>query len=93
MKTVEIITVRLDPRREDPLLRELRTALQKQKVFEDRVIVELYRHQALKTELSIHLRSVSLQADGLPSVLGRRLADALREFGPISHSAWVEEGT
>ena len=92
MKTVEIITVRLDPRREEPLLRELRTTLETQSVSDDRVIVELYRHATVQTDLSIHLRSDSLEADGLPSVLGRRLASALSEFGPINHSAWFEEG-
>jgi hypothetical protein len=92
MKTVEIITVRLDPRRDDSLLRELRQTLETQGVSNDRISVELYRHATVKTDVSIHLRSDSLQADGPPSVLGQRLACALREFGAINHSAWFEEG-
>lgn len=90
MKTVEIITVRLDPRREEPLVRELRTTLETMRLSDDRVTVELYRHAMVKTDLSIHLRSESPRTDGLPSVLGRRLASALREFGPVNHAAWIE---
>ena len=93
MKSVEIITVRLDPRREKPLLRELLATLETQKASNDEMIVELYRHATVKTDLSIHLRCESLQATGLPTALGRRLASALKEFGPINHSTWVEEGT
>jgi hypothetical protein len=92
MKTVEIITVRMDPQREEPLLRELRVALDAKSLSDDRVNVEFYRHATVETDLSIHLRSETLRADELPSVLGRRLASALREFGPISHSVWFEEG-
>ncbi len=92
MKTLEIITVRMDPQREGPLLRELRAALDAKSLRDDRVIVELYRHATVQTDLSIHLRSETLRADGFPSALGQRLASALREFGPISHSTWFEAG-
>ncbi len=91
MKAIEIITIRLDPRREDSLLHELRTAVEMQAASDDRVTVELYRHASVKTDLSIHLRSETRLAEGLPCALGRRLASALREFGPISHTAWIEE--
>ena len=93
MKTVEIITVRLDPRGEEPLLRELHATLEAHRLSDDRVIVEFYRHATVQTDLSVHLRSESPQTEGLPSALGRRLASALREFGPVNHSAWIEEGT
>ena len=91
MKTVEIITVRMDPQREEPLLRDLRAALAAKSPSDDRVNVELYRRAMVQTDLSIHLRSDSPRMDVLPSVLGRRLAYALRDFGPINHSAWYEE--
>ena len=93
MKTVEIITVRLDPRRKEPLLGELLATLESQKLSDDQVIVEIYRHATVETDLSVHLHSESPQARILSSDLGRHLASALREFGPINHSAWVEEGT
>ena len=92
MKTVEIITVRLDPRRKEPLLRELLATLESQNLSDDQVSVEIYRHATVATDLSIHLRSESRQTQALPSDLGRHLASALREFGQINHSAWVDEG-
>jgi len=92
MKTVEISTVRMDPQREGPLLRELRAALDARSLSDDPVHVELYRHDTVQTDLSIHLRTETLPADGLPSALGRRLASALREFGPVNHASWLEMG-
>ena len=91
MKTIEIITIRMDLRREGPFLREVRAVLDATSLSDDGVDVELYRHATVQTDLSIHLRSEKLQTDGLPSSLGQRLASALREFGPISHSTWFSE--
>ena len=95
MKTIEIITVRLDPRRQDSLLRELRTTLETQRVSDDRVNVEVYRHATVKTDVSVHLLFESFEPDAQPSALGQRLASALKEFGLVSHSLWIgrERGT
>ena len=93
MKTVEIITVRMDLQREKRLLGELRTTLDRKSLSDDRVIVQIYRHATVETDLSIHLYWETLGADDLPSDLGRRLASALKEFGPINHSVWFEEET
>ena len=92
MKTVEIITVRLDPRRREPILGELFATLESQNLSDDQVSVEIYSHATVATDLSIHLRSESPQTQALPSDLGRHLASALRELGQIFHSAWVSEG-
>jgi hypothetical protein len=91
MKTVEIITVRLDPRSKEPLLRELPETLELRKWSDDQLILEIYRHATVPTDLSGHLRSESPSAQVLPSDLGRHLASELREFGQISHSTWFEE--
>ena len=91
MKTVEIITVRLDPRRREPLLKELLAILESRNWSDDRLILEIYRHATVPTDLSVHLRSESPTAQVLPSDLGRHLASELRDFGQISHSTWVEE--
>ena len=92
MKAVEIITVRLDPRRKEPLLRELLATLGSRKWSDDQLNIEIYRHTTVPTDLSVHFRFESPPAQVLPSDLARRLASALREFGQISHSTWVEEG-
>ena len=92
MKTVEIITVRLDPRKREPLLKELVAALETRKWSDDQLIFEIYRHATIPTDLSVHLRFESPSAQVLPGDLGRHLASELREYGQISHSTWVEEG-
>ena len=91
MKTVEIISVRLDPRRKEPLLKELRATLESRKRSDDQLIFEIYRHATVPTDLCVHLRFESPSAQVLPSDLGQHLASELREFGQISHSTWVEE--
>jgi hypothetical protein len=91
MKTVEIITVRLDPRRKESLLKELLALRESRKWSDDQLIFEIYRHATIPTDLSVHLRFESPSAQVLPSDLGRQLASELRDFGQISHSTWVEE--
>jgi hypothetical protein len=51
----------------------------------------LYRHATWETDLALHLHweSEKPQKDG--STLGIRLSQALKEFGPVDHSVWIEE--
>jgi hypothetical protein len=49
-----------------------------------------YRHAALETDLSIHLHWESERPERTGSALGLRLAQALKEFGLVDHSAWIE---
>jgi hypothetical protein len=53
--------------------------------------IETYRHAALKNDLSVHLHWESKKLEQEGSVLGLRLAQALKEFGLIDHSIWIEE--
>ena len=58
-----------------------------------RGLVEMrtYCHAALETDASVHLHWDSETPEPNGSVLGLRLAQALKEFGLIDHSVWVEE--
>ena len=49
------------------------------------------RHAALETDVSVHLYWNSEMPEPNGSALGLRLAQALKEFGRIDHSVWVEE--
>jgi hypothetical protein len=51
----------------------------------------LYRHGTWETDWALHLywESEKPQKDG--SALGIRLSQALKEFGPIDRSVWIEE--
>ncbi len=53
--------------------------------------MKIYRHAALETDLSVHLHWDSEPPEPNGSALGLRLAQALKEFGLIDHSVWVEE--
>jgi hypothetical protein len=55
------------------------------------VEIKTYRHAALETDWSVHLLWESEQPEQNGSSLGLRLAQALKEFGLIDHSIWVEE--
>ena len=55
------------------------------------VEMETYRHAALETDLSVHLHWDSEIPEPSGSALGLRLAQALKEFGLVDHSIWVEE--
>ena len=53
--------------------------------------MRIYRHAGWETDWALHLywESEKPLQDG--SVLGVRLSQALKEFGPVDHSMWIEE--
>jgi hypothetical protein len=42
----------------------------------------IFRHATLTTDIAVHLMSEEV---------GARIADALREYGLVNHSVWIEE--
>lgn len=89
MKWLEVIKLR-SAGKDSELLKELLVSIDK---FSQSGLVEMktYHHAALETDLSVHLHWQSERPDRNGSSLGLRLAQALREFGLIDHSVWVEE--
>jgi hypothetical protein len=55
------------------------------------VEMKAYRHAALDTDWSVHLHWESERPEQNGSALGIRLARALKEYGLVDHSVWVEE--
>jgi hypothetical protein len=55
------------------------------------VEMKTFRHATLETDASVHLYWNSEMPEPDGSALGLRLAQALKEFGLIDHSVWVEE--
>ncbi len=53
--------------------------------------VKIYRHASLETDLSIHLQWHSDRPERDGSAPGLHLAHALKEFGLVDHSLWMEE--
>ncbi len=89
MKWLEIIKLRSVGRNSE-LLKELLLSINK---FNQSGLVELktYHHAVLETDLSVHLHWESERPEQNGSNLGLRLAQALKEFGLIDRSIWVEE--
>jgi hypothetical protein len=54
------------------------------------VEIKTYRHAVLETDLSVHLHWNSEMPEPNGSALGLRLAQALKAFGLIDHSVWVD---
>ena len=90
MRWLEVIKLRVAGNGEgllDELFRQM------DKAGQDRGLVEIktYRHAALETDLSLHLRWESERPEQHGSILGLRLAQALKELGLIDYSIWIEE--
>jgi hypothetical protein len=51
----------------------------------------IYRHALWETDWSLHLRWDSENPEKNGSALGIRLAQALKEFGLVDHSIWIDE--
>ena len=90
MKWLEVIKLRAAGNGEgllEELFREMNKAGQKRGLVE----IKTYRHAALETDLSVHLHWESDRPDQNGSLLGLHLVQALKEFGLIDHSVWIEE--
>ena len=89
MKWLEVIKLR-SAGKDSRLLEELLLSIDK---FNQSGLVEMktYHHAALETDLSVHLHWESERPEQNGSALGLRLAQALKEFGLVDHSIWIEE--
>ena len=55
------------------------------------VEMKAYRHAALDTDWSVHLHWESERPEQDGSPVGIRLARAMKEYGLVDHSVWIEE--
>jgi hypothetical protein len=53
--------------------------------------IEFFRHAFLETDLSLHLKWDSEEPEMNGSAPGLRLAQALKDFGLVDHSIWIEK--
>jgi hypothetical protein len=89
MKWLEIIKLR-SVKRDSELLKEFLLPIDK---FSQSGLVEMktYYHAVLETDLSVHLHWESERPEQNGSPLGLRIAQALKEFGLIDRSIWIEK--
>ena len=89
MKWLEIIKLR-SAGNDEKVLEEF--LLPMAKVSQSGLVeIKTYSHASLETDLSVHLHWESERPAQNGSVLGLRLAQALKEFGLVDHSLWIEE--
>ena len=86
MSRLEIIHLRLAGGRPGGLVDQIRASIAGDDCPTE---VAVFHHARVSTDLAIHLRSGG-SGDGV-SDLGIRLAAALREYGMVEHTVWVEE--
>jgi hypothetical protein len=89
MKWLEVIKLR-SAEKGFGLMEELLLSVDE---FSQSGLVEMktFHHAALDSDWSIHLHWESELPEENGSSLGLRLAKALKEFGLVDHSIWIEE--
>ena len=89
MKWLEVVNLR-SAGKDSGLLKEF--LLPMAKVGQSGLVeMKTYRYAAMETDWSVHLHWESDRPDQNGSLLGLRLVQALKEFGLIDHSIWIEE--
>ncbi len=88
MKRLEIIHLRLTSKRPPGLVRLIRNSIGNQ---DGLVKICIYNHTAVATDLGVHIHLNTHLNDPSYTELGIRLASALREYGMVEHTLWLEE--
>jgi len=91
MKWIEIINLRSAGIPREVIQQKVPRSVSEQERSKSPMSIQVYRHATLDTDLSVHLLFESPGPEARPSALGQRLASALKEFGLVSHSVWIEE--
>ncbi len=90
MKWLEIIELRSVGSNRELLKRQLKALIDEAHKKAEQQAIKVYNHVAIDTDFSIHLLHDSKEADIGGSPLGLHLASALKKFGLVNHSVWVE---
>ncbi len=90
MKWVEIITLRSPARIDKQFVDELLKQVDKSDIPKHLVEIRIYHHSVVETDLSIHIYWKSEPESQRKSPLGLKFSYALKDFGLLNHSVWVE---
>ena len=93
MKWLEIIELRSAYGNKKLLESQLETLINEVDKETKKRAINIYSRVMIDTDFSIHLFHDSKKVENSGSQLGLRLASALKEFGRISHSIWIEMHT
>jgi len=90
MKWLEIIELRSVGSNRTLLESQLQSLINEVNQDAKQQTIKVYSHVAVETDFSIHLVHDSHRVNISGSPLGQCLASALKEFGLVNHSVWVE---
>jgi len=90
MKWLEIIELRSVGDKRAVMELQLKSLIDEVKQETRQQAIKVYSHITVETDFSIHLYNDSKSTDISGSPLGQRLVSALKEFGLVNHSIWVE---
>ena len=90
MKWLEIIELRAVGRNQDSLESQLQELIDEVNLKTTREAVKAYCHARIDNDFSVHIFHETEIVEEGGSQLGLHLTSALREFGLVNHSIWIE---
>lgn len=90
MKWLEIIELRSVGTKRIFLEAQLQKLIDDVEKEANKQIIKVYNHVTIDVDFSIHLLHDSANVEQEGSPLGLQLAFALKEFGMVNHSVWIE---
>lgn len=91
MKWIEIIELRSAGNTRKHLETHLQEFMDLVKKKTEKQTVKLYTRMMIDTDFSIHLFHDSSEVKNRGSSLGIRLASALKSYGLVNHTIWIEK--
>lgn len=91
MKWLEVIELRSMGIDQKELELQLYSLIDEMKQKTRQQEIKVYSHITVETDISIHLNNDSDSSNIGGSPMGQRLVSALREFGLVNHSVWIEK--
>ena len=91
MKWIEIIELRSAGNARKQLETHLQEFLDQVEEKVEKQTVKLYTRMMIDTDLSVHLFHDSSTVENRGSSLGIRLASALKSYGLVNHTIWIEK--
>ncbi len=91
MKHLEIIELRTTGKNRDALQVFLASWQKEVSADENMPRVTIYKQAVVETDISIHLQYDAPAKAKEVRFVSERLATALKEFGLVNHSTWVEQ--
>ena len=91
MKWIEIIEIRSTGDTLKQLEKHIQEIIDQVEKKSEKQTVKLYACMKIETDLSIHLLHDSSEAIKRGNSLGLRLVSALKSYGLVNHTIWIEK--